>query len=325
LLRALESLNALDFPHDAFEVVIVDNNSSDDTRQTAESARLKTGLNIKYVMEERLSFTVARHAGANTASGDILLYIDDDVTVTQGWMRAIVDAFDSNTKVGMAGGAIDPIFEAIPPPWVYQMDSIWLSLFNYGDKTREIFGVPGPNLCIRSSVLKEVGGFPPDTIGVEAEGRAGTFEKIYIGPGDWGLSQKVKAAGYKILYVAGAGVYHHIPPVRLSKGWWYARLSGEGCYLAITYQHDHQNSSFKLLLRSLYSLGLATKEMVYRSIASLIRKYKEPHDFQVAFYLSRAKIEFLLARYPNLADCLWEIGLKGIKPGEDIGVLRLLI
>ena len=147
LARALRSLSELDFPRDQWEVVVVDNNSTDDTKQIAEAARSSMALNLRYVKEERLSFTVARHTGAAAAEGDILLYIDDDVTVETGWMKAVIEGFQSDSKAGMVGGPIKPIFEVDPPEWVLKMDSDWnwLSVFNWGNETREVLWVPGPN------------------------------------------------------------------------------------------------------------------------------------------------------------------------------------
>lgn len=324
LARALRSLNELDFPRDQWEVVVVDNNSTDDTKQIAEATRSSMALNLKYVREERLSFTVARHTGGAAAEGDILLYIDDDVTVETGWMKAVIEGFQYDPKIGMVGGPIKPIFEVDPPEWVLKMDGIWLSLFDCGNETREVLGVPGPNLCIRKSVLAEVGGFPADTIGVEAEGKPGTVEKIYIGTGDWGLSQKVRGAGFKIIYVHDAIVHHHIPPIRMTKRWWHSRLAGEGCCDAITYQHEHYQGSAKLRLKSLFSLALAGKVALFWIAAPLRGEPTEQYMFRISYYRSRMKTELALARRPDFADRLWEIGLSGVLSDDDKKLLRLL-
>ena len=327
LARALRSLARLDFPRDQWQVVVVDNNSTDDTKQVAEAARSSMALNLKYVREERLSFTVARHTGAAAAEGDILLYIDDDVTVETGWMKAVVEGFQRDPKTGMVAGPIKPIFEVAPPEWILKMDDmdgVWLSLFDCGNEIREVPGALGPNLCIRKSLFDEVGGFPPDTIGVEAEGKPGTVEKIYIGPGDWGLSQKVRAAGFKIIYIPDAMVYHHIPPVRMTKRWWHSRLAGEGCYHAITDQHEHHQETAKLRLRALVSLAWVGVMALLWIAAPLRGKPTKRYVFRISYYLSRMKTELALARRPDLADRLWEIGLSGVLSDDYRQLLRLL-
>lgn len=324
LKRTLESLRKLNFPLNKFEIVLVDNNSSDDTPKVAFHFR-KLGLPIKYIKEGRLSFTVARHTGARIARGRVLLYIDDDVTVSKEWLKTATSAFAKNPRIGMIGGPIKPIYEKRPPKWVSRMNPIWLSLFDCGTKEKEISSVPGPNLAIRKSVLKEVGGFPPDTIGVESENQPGTIEKIYIGPGDGGLSQKVKNANYKIIYVPKALVYHHIPSVRLTKQWWHDRLIGEGCCHAIFFQHKDNLNRIQLFLKVLLSLRSAAKEMVFRcALGFLAKPATEFHEFQLSYHLSRMKTEWILARNPGLANHLWKIGLSGILPKNHKKLLKLM-
>lgn len=310
LERTLESIMKLDFPREEFEVVIVDNNSKDDTKGVAEKFRNK-GIKIKYVRERRLSFTVARHAGARAARGEILLYIDDDVTVEKGWMEAVASTFSKNAEVGMIGGPIRPIFEAAAPEWISRMNGMWLSLLDRGNETKDIPGAMGPNLCIRKSVLDKVGGFPPDTIGVESGGKSGVFEKIYIGPGDWGLSRKVRKAGYRITYSPEAAVHHHIPPVRLTKRWWNSRFAGEGQYLAITSQHECPAGRIKLFLKAVRSFVRAIKTVFCLVFSFMRKKPAEIHEFQSSFYLSQMRTELTLAIEPGLAERLWKIGLTG--------------
>lgn len=196
LQRALKSLMKLNFPRNRYEVIVVDNNSNDDTPNVVEKFQ-NAGLEVKYVKEIRLSFTVARHTGVKAASSPLLCYIDDDVTVDKNWLASIVGVFKKDESVGVVGGRIEPIFEVKPPDWALAAQSKFngWSLWHYADVLCEAPGACGPNLCVRKTLLEKIGGFPPDTIGVEAEGRPGTIEKIYIGPGDWGLSQKIQAAG----------------------------------------------------------------------------------------------------------------------------------
>ena len=104
LARALASLQQLDFAHERYEVVVVDNNCTDATPQVAQQ------FGARYVKEPRLSFTVARRTGAEAARGKYLIYIDDDVTVEPQWLRAIVEAFEQDDKVGMVAGPIRGVF-----------------------------------------------------------------------------------------------------------------------------------------------------------------------------------------------------------------------
>jgi hypothetical protein len=183
----------------------------------------------------------------------------------------------------------------------------------------------GPNFSVRSDVLKLAGGFPPDTIGVEAEGRRGVVEKIYIGMGDVGLCAKAREAGHTVMYAPEALVYHVIPPVRLTKKWWHSRLAGEGCCNALSRQYEQKENSLELLWRSLLSLFRAAKTALMFAIRAVTKTGKELYEFRVSYHLSRAKVEFSLARNPDLAKRLWEIALTGVQPENSGQLSRLLL
>jgi len=321
----LESLADLDFPRREFEVVVVDNNSKDNTLSVVRQFSKKNSA-VRYVKELRLSLTLARHTGAKIAKGEILSYIDDDVVVDKKWLSAVIDVFKQNKKVGIVSGPILPKFETKPPDWIkkYYPMSSWLSLLDEGKEEHETSYAFGPNFSIRKKVLNLVGGFPADTIGIEAENRPGVVEKIYVGSGDVGLCNKVEKAGYRIIYAPKALVHHVIPPVRLTKKWWHSRLAGEGCCHALTKQYENEKKCLKLFMQSLYSRQMALIMLVKFLISALKRTGKERYEFSVSYHLSRAKVEFALARHPNLAKRLWNIALTGMLP-QDIKKLVLLL
>ncbi len=325
LERALLSVAELDFPRGHFEVVVVDNNSNDDTPNVAYRFR-DAGITLKYVKETRLSFTVARHTGADAASGRVLSYIDDDVIVDSGWLTAVMDAFGGNETVGIVGGPILPTFEVEPPAWIkqYYPMSGWLSLLDRGPDLHETHDAYGPNFSVRKDILQLVGGFPADTIGVEAEGRPGVVEKIYVGSGDVGLCAKVRKAGYKVIYAPGALVHHVIPPVRLTKKWWHSRWAGEGCYRALTQQYENEESRARLLKRSLFSALRAARAAMRFAGASVRATGKERYEFRISYHLSQARVEFALAQRPDLARRLWDIALAGVAPQDIDQLARLL-
>lgn len=326
LARMLESVVQLDYPRDKFEVVIVDNNCTDNTPEVAEKFRTR-GLHVKYVKESRLSFTVARHAGAESADGEILIFVDDDVTVEPDWLKAKMDVFHSDSRVGIVAGHIEPKFEAEPPTWALaaqEMFNGW-SLCNYSDRVADAPGACGPSFAIRKSVLKKVGGFPPDTIGVESDNKPGTVEKIYIGPGDWGLSLKVRDAGYKMKFAPKALVYHHVPPVRLTWKWWKSRHKGEGYMLAITNQIWHPKSRMGLLSAAFKNLIRASK-LYLRYLQKIKRKDPKQYGYRLLIdnVITQARVQFALARNPKLAPILWKIGLTGVASGEINKLIRIL-
>lgn len=325
LERTMESITKIDFPKNRFELLIVDNNSRDKTPEVVKEfdKRIK---NLSYLSEKRISLALARDRGAQVARGEILSYIDDDVVVDKNWLSAVIDIFNQNKKAGIVAGPILPRFETRPPEWIkkYYSMSGWLSLLDRGRKIHETHNAFGPNFSIRKKVLDLVGGFPADTIGVEAEDRPGVVEKIYIGNGDVGLCAKVKKADYRIIYAPRALVYHIIPSVRLSKKWWHSRLGGEGCCYALTEQYGNKKSRLRLFMQSLYSLGMTVRTAIRFLESAVLQTGKERYEFLISYYLSRAKTEFALVRKPNLAQRLWNIALTGVLPKDINRLIRLL-
>jgi glucosyl-dolichyl phosphate glucuronosyltransferase len=318
LKRLLHSLKHLEFPTEKYEVIIVDNNSSDGTKEVADNFFQKNNINHQYIKEDRLSFTVARRTGATYAKGEILVYIDDDVTVEKNWLCSISETFETDNAIGIVGGPIKPVYERKPPQWVLRMNGIWLSLFDLGDKEKETGGIPGPNFAIRKSVFEQVKGFPPDTIGVEAEGKPGVVEKIYVGPGDWGLCEKVIKAGYRIFYQPKAIVYHHIPPVRLTQKWWQSRFFGEGCLQVLKDQYEHDYHKAEIIIKLIKPIVQLIKWLVILFVCNVFKiKRKEIHRFWLWYYYAQLKGWMGVFRYPQMAKKLWNFGLSGVLPEQE--------
>lgn len=325
LERTLDSLLRVDFPSEQFEIVVVDNNSTDATPLVARRYQTQ-GVRLTYVREVRLSFTVARHTGAVAARGAILAYIDDDVVVDRGWLGAIADAFQKDPKAGVVGGPILPEFEQEPPNWLktYYPMSHWLSLMDLGPSFQEAQWAQGPNMAVSKALLEQVGGFPADTIGVEAEGQSGVVEKIYVGSGDGGLCDRVRAAGYRVLYAPGALVHHVIPPIRITKKWWHSRFAGEGCFHAINRQWEQNETRAQILAHALLSCRRLLAYSVRFATSAVFRTGKERHEFWMSYYLTKVRVEAALIRRPDLARRLWEIAISGVAPDDIQDLVRLL-
>ena len=318
LRRVLESICKLDYPRENFEVVIIDNNCTDDTPVVAKQYKQR-GLNIQYVKEPRLSFTCAREAGAKVAVGAIQNYIDDDIEVDKGWLSAIMEIFHTDPKAGIVAGHIEPAFEASPEPWVLSAQEMFngLSLCNYSKEISDAPGACGPSFSVRASVLKEVGGWPPDSIGVDSFKKAGSVERIHVGPGDWGLNLKVKKAGYAIKFVPRALVHHYIPPERLTWRWWVGRHKGEGYMLAFTYQvWENQDSRTlrRLALRNFLKAGKLYLRYLQKILKGDMKKYG--YRLLVYQYLTRGRVQFALAREPGLGKKFWDAALTGVQDKE---------
>ena len=229
LSRTIRSVMNQTMRQQHYEVIVVDNNSLDSTREVVAGLNEEFGGRILYHLETTPGLVYARHAGARAASGAILCYIDDDAIAEPIWLEAIYSAFKTH-DIAMAGGRILPRFESDPPDWV---DSLWadcesgrhlgsLSLLDLGDEPGKIdpCTIWGCNLAIRKQVLFEVGGFHPDSMPRELI--------RYRGDGEGGLALKVKQKGYHAWYQPDAVVHHCIPASRLNMAYFIRRLFSQG-------------------------------------------------------------------------------------------------
>ena len=218
LRRALQSVLDQDFPRADYEILVVDNASTDATRAVAEEAmQTHGGHAIRYLYEPIPGLLPGRHRGAAESRGSILVFIDDDIEADRGWLAAIHDAF-RDPAVHIVGGRNLPNYAVPPPPWI---DQVWTrgpdyaycgfySLLDFGERRREIDAdyIWGLNFSIRRETLYRLGGFHPDTV-------PRRFQR-YQGDGETGLTIKLKEQGLKAIYEPGALVRHLVPAERLT-------------------------------------------------------------------------------------------------------------
>ena len=329
LTRTIKSL--VDIKEEApFEVVLVDNNSTDHTRGVAEDYSARFPGMFRYVFEKRTAFTRARSTGAENASGDIFLYIDDDVILQPGSLCNMAKIFSTYPDAGIIAGKIMPGYEKDPPQWVVDCQKSFngLSLFMKGigapadsDDFQEVTWAAGPMMAVRAELYWKVGGFPPDTIGVETNRGKKAFKKIYVGPGDCGLSRRIREIGYKVYYSEDVSCYHVIPPIRFTVGFWRSRMIGEGHYNAVTNREFRNVSPVGLFLERKRAM---INFMMYRErLRERLRKREFqlaridsdgifPEDIWMHFYKSYLETDLILQKNPGFSAFLWDIATNGV-------------
>lgn len=154
----LNSIKELDYDLNDFEVIVVDNNSSDNTKKVVEkfSTRQK---NIKYLFEEEVGLSNARNTGWNNSNGLYIAYIDDDCKVPKKWLKVAKDVIDKFSP-GMFGGPYYPYYISKKPHWF--KDSYGTS--KHAEQSgimKEGQYISGGNFFIKKSLLKDLGGFNP--------------------------------------------------------------------------------------------------------------------------------------------------------------------
>ncbi|MFQ3574331.1 MAG: glycosyltransferase family 2 protein [Thermodesulfovibrionales bacterium] len=247
LSKALNSLAEQSFRN--FQIIVVDNCSTDNTRDIVYLFKDNhKNLEISYFYEPIPGLLSGRHRGAFEARGDILVFIDDDVEVTNLWLSSIVESF-ALQDVGLATGPCIPRFEITPPKWT---NLFWqkidkgrfctsFSTIYIGNKMCYIdpLYVFGLNYSIRRDIFFELKGFHPDCIPKRLQ--------IYQGDGETGLSLKARQKGIKALYHPYAMLYHNIPPDRVTLEYFKERFFYQGVCNSYT-QIRHNNGIENIIL-----------------------------------------------------------------------------
>ncbi len=223
LANCLESMKNQDMDVRLFEIIVVDNGSSDDTKKVCR--RFQDNPNFRYVLEPCLGLSHARNRGVKESRSPVVAFTDDDAILDTGWVSNLINAFN-DTTVAAAGGPILPIFEELLPNW---FDSSLLPLYSCRDRGGEIMDLEagqffyGTNMAIKKEIVIEVGGF------LTGLGRKG---KRLLSDEELALFNEIEKAGYKKRYMPKCIVYHVISKERLRITWLMRRFywlgRGEG-------------------------------------------------------------------------------------------------
>lgn len=212
IYNVLRSIAENDYPRTDYEIVLVDNNSTDST--PAECRRFAADypdVDFRYTVEPEQGLSHARNCGIANAKGDLLAYVDDDATVNREYLRTYAGFFARNPSAVAAGGPVLPVYETEEPAWMshYTRQLVTGKLY-LGDKERQFPGGAFPgggNACYRRSVFDAVGLFNTD-LGRKGDSLIGAEEKD--------LFDKMSSRGMKFYYLPTAVLYHIIPERKLS-------------------------------------------------------------------------------------------------------------
>jgi len=215
-------------PGRTWDVIVVDNNSTDDTRAVVERQAQSFPVTLTYLFESRQGRSSALNAGIAASRGTVIAMTDDDVLVDPGWLEAACDGLlrPDEPAIAYAGGPVAPLWESPPPRWLdLSRGDLWGTIA-IQDHGRDPFvyehrkKVPlGANMAVHRSLFDAVGGFRADL------GR--TSSKRVLGQEVPELLARARAAGLRGLYIPAMRVDHHIPAARLTRGyfrrWWFGK------------------------------------------------------------------------------------------------------
>jgi glucosyl-dolichyl phosphate glucuronosyltransferase len=220
LARALDSACALILPPSVeCEIVVVDNNSCDRTSEVVADFSRRYANRFRYVFEPQPGLSVARNTGIREARGEIVAFMDDDLTVETTWLQNLTAGLRSGDCVG-AGGRILPERAFSPPRWL-SVESRYalapLALFDLGPGACQLTEAPcGANMAFRKEMFKKYGGFRADL---------GRRPGSLMSNEDTEFGGRLLAAGEPLRYEPSAVVYHPVLENRLQKkyflAWWF--------------------------------------------------------------------------------------------------------
>ena len=218
LAKTLESVAASTLPDSVgWEVLVVDNNSTDQTREVVEDFCRRYPGRFRYLLEPQQGKSYALNAGIREARGEVLAFLDDDVTVELTWLQNLTAPLRHGQWAG-AGGRTLPARTFLPPRWLvlevpYCMGSPLFAHFDFSDKAGELYSPPyGTNMAFRKEMFEKYGGFRTD-LGPSPDSQIPRPNE------DTEFGRRVLAAGERLWYERSAVVYHPVPEDRLQKSY----------------------------------------------------------------------------------------------------------
>lgn len=226
LKRALSALLRQTADPVSYEVVVVDNNSTD---RTADVVALQQDPRIRLVAEPRQGLSHARNAGIAAARAPILAFTDDDVEVAPDWVETILDVLAREPDVDGLGGRVLPTWENDCPRWLTRDHWAPLALQDHGDSGRVFdrktpIGLIGANVALRRGVFDRIGSFSPDVQRVK-DGIGSTE--------DHELLTRLYESGGRMLYHPRMLVMTRVPADRCDRRYHRRWHEGHGRFYAL--------------------------------------------------------------------------------------------
>jgi glycosyltransferase involved in cell wall biosynthesis len=223
--KTLDRLGSLSPALDSWEVVVVDNNSTDGTRVTVEQRAHAFPVPLRYLFEPAQGRSHALNTGIASSRAPVIVFTDDDVLVGERWLDEATAPLLGDGAIEYTGGPVQPIWESPRPEWLSaERGDLWgtIAILDYGDEPfffEQRQRVPlGANMAVHRRLVERIGPFNT------ALGRSGQH---LLGQEVPEFLSRARHAGSKGLYAPGMLVHHHVPTRRLTKEyfrrWWFGK------------------------------------------------------------------------------------------------------
>ena len=209
---------------DSFEIIIVDNNSTDNTADVFKNWRAShANGSFTYLTESKQGASFARNTGAAAAKGQWLCFMDDDAIANSSYVENIIKHIETKPAVVGFGGRIIPKYIPSEPKWMSYYVSSLVGNFDYAPTACAFENGKYPlesNMIVRKEIYDSIGGFNTELPGVVGTLRIGGEGKE--------LFYKILALGHTIYYDPTIEVQHVVEVKKLTPEYMYRVASGIG-------------------------------------------------------------------------------------------------
>lgn len=260
LQLVIDALMAQEADGISYEVIVVDNNSREETRAVVDRALARgTPVPLRYVREPRQGVSYARNTGVRVARSSLIAFLDDDGVPVPSWVREIKRALDEHPEVDCIGGRVRAVWSTPPPSWLTPAQSGPIAIQDRPDpapcdRDHASACLLSANLACRREVFEQVGGFSP----------------LYPRNQDREFEMRAWRAGKRGLYLPIADVLVDVPPHRLTKAYHRKWQAVTAHYHALMRYRDTLDASGRMIQDGTYRTWLGVPRFMYRDCVKRI-------------------------------------------------------
>lgn len=212
IVESIKSIVHQIYPGDGYEILVVDDGSTDNTEDIVQKIMEDSQCDLKYFKQANHGLSAARNFGIEKSDGDIIAFVDDDCIADKDWLKNLAEAYTSEDIVAV-GGKVISILDTTPPKFFagkVNDGTGFFGDFDRGEHRKAVDWIIGCNMSFKRSVFEKFGLF--DTAIGRKKNLPLSYEEVDI-------CNRISKADYKILYEPKARIYHKIHPGSLTYPW----------------------------------------------------------------------------------------------------------
>lgn len=265
--KCVESLFNQTAPKDSYEILVIDNNSTDQTSKICEALQINNdGSDFSYYLEKNQGLSHARNRGIREAQYEILVFLDDDAFAEQHYVENLIEFYIRHPDVYATGGRTYPLYESQKPAWMSYFLNPLVAAVDKGDQALPFKNKEypiGANMSFKIQVFQKIGGFNINL------GRTG---KNMMAGEEKDLFMRMRAYNYYPWYVPSTIVQHIIPDSRMKVDYIKKQAIGIGYSEKIRVKSLGLNAVIKKYISEILKWGVSIVLFVIYFITFQIKK-----------------------------------------------------